>query len=698
MIASAFALILLIMAASGLALYLFTRRYGRARGTRAAVQVARRGELTAPGSQRPGNQLPILDFDALLARTGTTGFLHQIENRTGFARENFELDCLPVLRQVAEYVQLFPASEAHHHAQEGGLLIHLLETTAYALHFREGVELPVEASPEERARLKHRWTYGVMLAALLHDVGKPLADLRITLYGADPTTGTAWHAFAGAATAIPDLSHYTVDFASPTERDYDEHRRLAYSLAQQLIPQRTRLWLAEDPALIRELAAYLSGEPHTGAIARIVTRADAESVRNNLRFGPRTRFASARVVPLIERLMAGLRRMLAEGGHLPLNKPGAAGWVYRNEIWFVSKRLADACRDYLIQHEQRHEGAPGIPENNERLFDTWGEYGACVVDAGTNRAVWTARVEMAGFDQRLTMLRFPLGKLYANPGQYPAEMAGRIVVLSRHEAGEATFNEDVQAGTEAVATAADQEPAARDTAGAATCVEVDCSVSKPETAEPECVDSSPATIEQAYATDNDPAALLDEEDSAARELADESRPMANPPIAPSTPVAPAGPRTAAGLLGNTGKAPSQAKESAMRFFAWVQQGVAEGTLKYNAPDARIHFVPEGMLLVSPATFRDFAAVFGDVGHTTAPGANGKERLGNGIQNAVKRSGLVVPAAKGNYLHRYQILRSGSQGGSFLNCFLVPRPELLFNPVPPVNPLLKRFSAEGPQDG
>src|SRR5574337_2043957 len=43
MIASAFALILLIRAASGLALYLFTRRYGRARGTRAAVQVARRG-------------------------------------------------------------------------------------------------------------------------------------------------------------------------------------------------------------------------------------------------------------------------------------------------------------------------------------------------------------------------------------------------------------------------------------------------------------------------------------------------------------------------------------------------------------------------------------------------------------------------------------------------------------------------------
>lgn len=104
-----------------------------------------------PAAPTPANQLPILDVDALLARTGAAGFVRQIEQRSGFARENFERDCLPLLRTVAEYVQLFPASEAHHHAQEGGLLIHLLETAAYALHFREGQELPLAAAPEERA-------------------------------------------------------------------------------------------------------------------------------------------------------------------------------------------------------------------------------------------------------------------------------------------------------------------------------------------------------------------------------------------------------------------------------------------------------------------------------------------------------------------------------------------------------------------
>jgi predicted hotdog family 3-hydroxylacyl-ACP dehydratase len=66
--------------------------------------------------------------------------------------------------------------------------------------------------------------------------------------------------------------------------------------------------------LLSQLTAFLSGEDKSNAIAWIVTQADRESVRLNLLTGPRTRFTTARAVPLIERLMEALRRMLAEGG------------------------------------------------------------------------------------------------------------------------------------------------------------------------------------------------------------------------------------------------------------------------------------------------------------------------------------------------------------------------------------------------
>jgi hypothetical protein len=46
--------------------------------------------------------------------------------------------------------------------------------------------------------------------------------------------------------------------------------------------------------------------------------------------------------------MEALRRMLADGAWLPLNRDGAAGWVTDDVVWFVSKRPpmrhGDSCR------------------------------------------------------------------------------------------------------------------------------------------------------------------------------------------------------------------------------------------------------------------------------------------------------------------------------------------------------------------
>ena len=89
-------------------------------------------------------------------------------------------------------------------------------------------------------------------------------------------------------------------------------------------------------------------------------------------------------------LMEALRRMLIEGGQLPLNRPGAAGWVHDGYVWFVCARLAEEVRSYLSQHESL-QGIPG-KDRNDRLFDTWQESGACrpAPDGG---AVWRVRVE-----------------------------------------------------------------------------------------------------------------------------------------------------------------------------------------------------------------------------------------------------------------------------------------------------------------
>ena len=41
-------------------------------------------------------------------------------------------------------------------------------------------------------------------------------------------------------------------------------------------------------------------------------------------------------------------------------------------------------------------------------------------------------------------------------------------------------------------------------------------------------------------------------------------------------------------------------------MAWVQRGVADGSLSYNESGALVHFVEEGLFLVSPGVFRAYA--------------------------------------------------------------------------------------------
>jgi integrating conjugative element relaxase (TIGR03760 family) len=381
----------------------------------------------------PPGWLLVLSPEALSRKLDAEPLIAALRAKTGLVPANFEQDYAQTLHRFMAFSQLLPASESHHHAQPGGLLLHALETANIALHLRRAQVLPHGVAPEDIQRREHRWTFGVFLAALIHDVGKTLADFQVVI--AKRCGEGIWSPLAGDMATCGAI-HYRVTFDVPpltatrlsSGKDYAAHQRLSVFLMQRLVRQSTLAWVAEDTELLAQLTAFLAGEDRESALARIVIEADRESVRRDLLAGPRTRFASARSVPLIERLMGALRRMVAEGGRLPLNRPGAAGFVADGCIWFVSKRLADEVREYLTAHESA-AGIPG-PEKNDRLFDVWQEYGALIPNPDTGGAIWRVRVRTEGFDQVLTLLRFPLDKLFADPVYYPAEFAGQVTPWS----------------------------------------------------------------------------------------------------------------------------------------------------------------------------------------------------------------------------------------------------------------------------
>lgn len=576
----------------------------------------------------PDGELPVFTFDSLVERTRTRQLVDALSPRLGFPPEMFNAAVQPVISAFADFVQLLPASESHHHADAGGLFTHTMEVANFALDYRRGQILPKGAPPEAIGEQAHRWTYAVLIAALLHDVGKPVADVRVHLRKGRCET-EVWSPLAGSMAACGATS-YRVEFVGRDARQYELHSKLPVLLLNRFVPAPILGWCSADEGLMRELLSYLAGEKSAqqGVLQELVSRADSESVRRNLLTGSRVRFSSARRVPLIEHLMHALRTMLKEGGRLPLNRSGAAGWVYSGDLWFVSKRLADEVRAYLLSIDSVEDG---IPSDNQRLFDTWQEYGAAVPNPKTGGAVWNVTVVGPDYQHPLTLLRFPLSLLYERMELYPPAMQGRIDI--KREA-------DGQKGKDQVCETVQEEEVREEYL--------------------EAVDERPQ-LEQAAAT-----------------VPNHSAPMLRAAVEPAWRAATASPF----------QADAEAPEAALRFMGWVQDGLATGRLRFNESGALVHFVPEGMLLVSPRVFREFAKVHGEDGKGSA--TPDEAQPGKGIQRQVLRAAWHVRADKGINMLTYHVIRGGRRI-SQLSGVVIENPARFVNPVPPRNPVLVRMT-------
>ncbi|WP_280190795.1 MobH family relaxase [Delftia sp. PS-11] len=460
--------------------------WGRANAK--AVEVSK-GLEPAPAAQatpmpaitgtEPG-WLRVLSAEQLLATVKAGRALEAIWRQSRQATQLWERDLLPAIHRYAEFVQLMPASEAHHHAHAGGLLSHTLEMLVAAMTWRNAYLLPGGSQIEEIDAQRDQWSYVVFYCTLLHDIAKPMTDLRIAWRCDGMADSIRWSATGGSLaqiTAGRPAPEYLVDFAPKSQRDYGAHARLAQLLLPRIAPETALKFLAHTPEALDALDKYLCGQDRDSLVAQIVRRADKRSTEQALKSGPKGRFPTSKAVPLIDLMMQAVTSMLQAGTELPLNRSGGAAWVYDGAIWFVAKRLADAVREWIKKHEP-DEAVPG-DSKNDRLFDTWQDYGVLELNPLTGQAIWHVTVHGHAAEQGapgsythdLAMLKFPLAKVFAHESKYPAPMQGRLEVREKRkdDAGQGSSTAAEQgapeaapgpqvAGTAASAPAAKQEP------------------------------------------------------------------------------------------------------------------------------------------------------------------------------------------------------------------------------------------------
>lgn len=482
---------------------------------------------------------------------------------------------LSLLTQYSAFAQRLPASEAHHHAGPGGLLRHGLEVAHNALLLRRGILLPPNASPEDQASQQDLWTYACLTGALLHDLGKPVVDQEISLHGdADPDR--TWTPLSGL---MPKGTQYSVRFRQG--RVHRQHERIAPLLASQLIPQSGLDWLASDPTLLGAwLAAIQGAMEDAGPLGSIIAKADQRSVAENLAGGISSQMPGTRPKPLAERLLTGLRHLLTSGA-LPLNRRGAAGFTDGDHLWLVSKRTIDALLVHLIE-----EGQPGIPSRNDRVMDELQQHRILVPN--DDRAIWYCAITIGDWTQSLTCLKVDISRIWPDSDQRPD--ATGVTVQAHATKPTTKVNSDAETDLQSTPDSKTRPlpsnepslpmpplPASIDPSNGGGGVDIADNLVLPL---PENFGIGESANEGSTR-------------GVERQVEEDTGVAISPTFTVPTSSSPEEEATQAS--GDAGK----------QFQAWLRDGLVKGRLAINTPQARIHVVPEGLVLVSPGIFKDF---------------------------------------------------------------------------------------------
>ena len=185
-----------------------------------------------------------------------------------------------LIHNFAHRVQLLPASEAHHHTEPGGLLRHRLEIIDHAMKIRRGYMLPNGASTECISEQQEIWSFAVLCAVLLYDIGKSITDVMISLRD-EKGSESYWLL---ACDDMPADSSYRTVFCR--ERADKHHQSIALLITGQIIPKTALQWLSQYPDVFNLWLLALSGRyTEAGILGEIITRADqyatAKSVPQN---------------------------------------------------------------------------------------------------------------------------------------------------------------------------------------------------------------------------------------------------------------------------------------------------------------------------------------------------------------------------------------------------------------------------------
>jgi hypothetical protein len=393
-------------------------------------------------------------------------------------------------------------------------------------------------------------------------------------------------------------------------------------------------------------------------IGEIVRQADRESVAKNLHLGgDRERFPNAPTIPLVDKLTTALRQLLDEG-QLKLNRPeGGTGWCDGPYTYLVCGTVADAVRRHLL-----NAGATDVPVDNTRLFDTWQEHGFLISTSRDGGAVWHLTVN---HKLTLTVLKFETDRLF-HPSRRPEPFTGSLMLSAGkpQPAAVAQPGESMTVGTSNTRVPVNASlDSAEDLGKPSVVLELPTPTSDEtapcwnfQQADPTLSDVQGVTIQ---ADDHCVQHHGRVDEGSSGEPAETTSPQSLPPP-----------------LQNTGSARLTLEDAdiAMHFLAWLKAGLRDHRISVNRPDALVHVVKEGVLIVSPLAFKLFVRAFGLAERPPGPEQNQTEtkaatKIQKQLERLMTKQKLHRKTQQGTNIHTYLV--QGDHRESKIRGWLLP---------------------------
>ncbi|WP_349618321.1 MobH family relaxase [Azotobacter salinestris] len=292
--------------------------------------------------------------------------INRIAGSIGLPKDEYQRYVEPILINVAELAHLLPASENHHHAGPGGLLRHSLEVANLTLDGCLTTAFDTAETPARRSTRRWRWNVAGVAAALLHDAGKAITDLRAT----DFEGKLEWN--PGRETLHQWAMQHKLDryFLHWNAQRHEKHIQVSVALAHKLIPDETVAWLMEGGRdIYGALFDAIAGNRNPAPLTELVRRSDAASVRRDLLKGPSHARGGDTGVPVIRLVSDAMLRLLSTG-RWTVNVPGSRVWVATDGVYIAWHSAAEEIVRLLVK-----DGVVAIPRSPEMLLAILADHG-----------------------------------------------------------------------------------------------------------------------------------------------------------------------------------------------------------------------------------------------------------------------------------------------------------------------------------